>query len=410
MMRLLGRVALVLVGGFVLAILANGRAEACGGLFCQNSPVDQVGERIVFTVNDDGTVSALIEIQYTGSAPDFSWILPVAGPIGSDALAVPDDGDLVFEELHRLTDVRIIAPPNNCDSGDGVVATSAEEDGGGVEVFGSGEVGPFSFDIVGSEDPDALITWLRDNEYRVEPFMEPLIDVYVEEAFLFVAMRLIEGEDVDSIQPIEITYPGEDPMIPLRLTAVAARPEMPVWTWVFADAQAVPENYQHMEIETAELTFSGFGANDYVQLVQRRADALGGQAFITEFAGPANSIDLQHQYLRERRDRYLTRLTTYISPDEMTVDPVFGFNPNRDNVSNVRDASRLDGLWDCERGGLGWFSLTSNDAIDPYRDDGTVAPFTPGKEANVALSWLLVLGLPAVIAFGVVVRRSRRAT
>jgi hypothetical protein len=33
-----------------------------------------------------------------------------------------------------------------------------------VEIFASGEVGPYGFDVIGSEDPDALITWLRDND------------------------------------------------------------------------------------------------------------------------------------------------------------------------------------------------------------------------------------------------------
>ena len=53
------------------------RAEACGGLFCGNTPVDQTAERILFEVNDDNTTSAVIEIQYQGRAEDFSWVIPV---------------------------------------------------------------------------------------------------------------------------------------------------------------------------------------------------------------------------------------------------------------------------------------------------------------------------------------------
>jgi hypothetical protein len=52
-------------------------ALACGGLFCQNSPVDQNAERIIFTQNGDGTISAIIQIQYTGFDDDFSWVLPL---------------------------------------------------------------------------------------------------------------------------------------------------------------------------------------------------------------------------------------------------------------------------------------------------------------------------------------------
>ena len=45
--------------------------------------------------------------------------------------------------------------------------------------------------MVGSKDPDALVNWLRDNDNLVIPEMEPLIDLYVQEQFVFLAMRLL---------------------------------------------------------------------------------------------------------------------------------------------------------------------------------------------------------------------------
>lgn len=39
--------------------------QACGGLFCSASnPVNQAAERIIFSDNGDGTITAVIEIQY----------------------------------------------------------------------------------------------------------------------------------------------------------------------------------------------------------------------------------------------------------------------------------------------------------------------------------------------------------
>ena len=64
-------------------------AHACGGLFCGGPPPDpfaplpvaQSGENIVFAVEKDpttgqGTVTAYIQILYSGTASDFSWVLP----------------------------------------------------------------------------------------------------------------------------------------------------------------------------------------------------------------------------------------------------------------------------------------------------------------------------------------------
>lgn len=53
-------------------------ADACGGFFCSNAPIDQSGEEIIFDIRD-GKVEAHVEIQYVGTAEDFSWIVPVHG-------------------------------------------------------------------------------------------------------------------------------------------------------------------------------------------------------------------------------------------------------------------------------------------------------------------------------------------
>lgn len=350
-------------------------AGACGGFFCQAQPVDQVAERIVFTVNDNNTVSSLIEISYFGEAEDFSWILPIAEPIGVDDVAVPDDGELVFDELHRLTDVSIVAPdPSQCVkefleqdfATSGSVDEEAMADDGAVEVFASGEVGPFGFDVIGAEDPAALTDWLRDNNYNVDSTMEPLIDLYVEEEFSFIAMRLLDGETSESIQPVEITYPGTQPMIPLRLTAVAAQPNMPIYVWIFGDHQSVPENFAHFEIKTEELTFSPFGFSDYTQLIGTRADAVGGRGFITEFAGASDSVAFADPYLVAKADEqpYMTRLTTVIDPDEMKTDPMFVFDESAEDVSNVRNARSLRGLYDCEREEAVAGEFDGSDALD----------------------------------------------
>jgi len=380
------RKLLIVVVAITATIIGwSGIAAGCGGFFCQNSPVDQTGERIVFTVNDDETITTLIEILYFGEADDFSWILPIPEAIDADALQVPEDGQAVFDELHQLTDVQFIAPEEPDCARQEVFATAedAMEDGG-VEIFASGEVGPFGFDIVGSEDPNALVDWLRDNTYQVTADMEPLIDIYVELEMAFIAMRLLDGETADSITPIEITYGGTEPMIPLQLTAVAAQPNMPIWVWLFADGRAVPNNFAEMEIATEEITFFPFGGNDYAFLVQQRANALDGLAWITEYAQPVEPSTFTHPWLAAQAEEasYLTRLNTYIDPEEMTADPTFSFDDSLGTVSNVRDASGLSGLYSCERDDPGVLdSIFGTDAVDPTDGTGRVVAFTPGVDA-----------------------------
>ena len=293
----------------IFAILAVAdSAAACGGFFCQNSPVDQNAERIIFTQNKDGTVSAYIQIQYTGSAPSFSWILPLPEAIGPEDIEVPEEAMAAFTELEVATDPVFIPPelPECAILQRSTLRLTAAPEAAldSVRVFASGEVGPYGFDVIGSENPGALVEWLRETEYRVTEEMEPLINVYVEEQFVFLAMRLLPGQGAQDVQPVKITYPSERPMIPLRLTAVAANPNMAVMTWFYADSQAVPLNYAKMEIADEDLTFSLFGGSDYRQLMSARADEFGGHAFITEYAAPTQELQVVHPLLRELGDRY----------------------------------------------------------------------------------------------------------
>ena len=50
-----------------------------------------------------------------------------------------------------------------------------------------------------------------------------------------------------------------------------------------------------------------------------------------------------------RRYAYVTRLNTVISPEEMTVDPIFHYNSQLKDVSNVRDLSDMKGVFQCDR-------------------------------------------------------------
>ena len=347
-------VGLLAVLAAIVAVLASTQpAWACGGFFCTTTPVDQNAERIIFTQNGDGTVSAYVQIEYTGSAPDFSWILPLPEAIDVESVQVPEDAMAAFRELEVATDP-VFIPPDlpECvllePQADRVMAAPAAA----VTVFASGEVGPYGFDVVGSEDPDALVTWLRENSYQVTAAMEPLIDVYVDEEFVFLAMKLRPDQGAQDVEPVKVTYPSERPMIPLRLTAVAANPDMAVMVWIYAERQAIPANYAKMEIANEELTFFGRGqSNDYRRLMSAKADEYGGQAFITEYAAPTRELRVTHPLLQQLAQRfaYVTRLNTVISPEEMTVDPIFDYDPQLKDVSNVRNLSGMTGLYQCER-------------------------------------------------------------
>jgi hypothetical protein len=336
-----------------LALLIS-TVSACGGLFCQNVPVDQQAERIIFTVHDNGTISAYVQINYTGSAPDFSWVVPVPSFPHVDVAGIA-----TFDELSNLT-APIFQPPLMPPCAPVPMAASSVDDAqmeGGVVVLGSGTAGPYAYDVVTSPDPSALITWLRTNNYRITEEMEPLVEAYTFEGLIFLAMKLQPDEGVQDIQPVVMTYESLHPMIPLRLTAVAANPNMTVITWIFADSQAYPANYARPSIKDADIrgSFGSFGGTNYLNLVDMTVDLYQGRAFITEYAQPTSAlISMGPQdgqvidFVREFD--YVTRFFGRISPEEMTVDPTFDFDDNLPHISNIHDLSQMkpEIFWGCE--------------------------------------------------------------
>ncbi len=282
-----GAAAIAAVGVF-----AN-LAWACGGFFCQLVPIDQAGEQIIFRQDGD-QVTAVILIQYAGEAEEFSWVVPVPG--------IPDlsvGSDLVFSPLEQATrpqftllvDGEPCSEPTFFLGGFGSApvsddfSTGAEDSG--VEVLQTLSVGPFDTQVISSDDPRALVTWLEENAYDLSDRGEELITPYVEEGMNFVALKLRQDQGVGDIQPLIMRYTSARPMIPIRLTAVAAEPDMGVIVWMLGDAPAAPVNYLSVEPNLTRLdwfsgTFNAYAS--YQDLVTEAMNEAGGRGFATDFA------------------------------------------------------------------------------------------------------------------------------
>jgi MYXO-CTERM domain-containing protein len=428
------------------AWLTPSPARACGGFFCSaTNPVNQAAERIIFAKNADATVTAVIEIQYQGPSTNFSWLLPISSVPMGDQIAVASN--VAFQRLQQATNPQYnltVRVEGTCDErpitrGNGSTASNGpggiylsggldDASHGGVTVEASGIVGSFEWTVI-SLDPklaspaDAAVQWLGDNGYDVPDGAPGLLGPYLEDGLYLLALRLKKGADVGSIRPIVLTYDADKPMIPIKLTAVAANDDMGVMAWLLGDARAVPKNYNALELNEARINWFSASAN-YNQVVSQAADDAGGQGFVTEQAGPTSALgnvvwqsyeEEQWQRIRVSSDvppfkqafgllgqfdgfwdvvtehallpagvtleqlkqcvycnedpqldstflsaletnvvqpvrlvqdlikahPQITRLYTTMSAAEMTVDPVFTFNPDLRAVSNVHTAERV---------------------------------------------------------------------
>jgi hypothetical protein len=279
---------------------AASSALACGGFFCsaiQLVPVEQNAERILFEINPDNTVTSIVEIKFSGDSDDFSWVVPVPETPALDV--VPGDALLLLDDA---TAPSITPPPTECTGSRGglfgptAMDSAAEagggDDDGGVVVEDLPQVGPYDPEVVSSDDADALINWLNNNDYLITAEMEPFVAEYVAAGMKFLAMHLAPDAGVQDIAPIHMTYSGQDPMIPIVLTAVAAEPEMGVLAFIAGESRYETANYENLEIDTADVRADPATAQtNYYPLVSWKIDEAGGEAFVTQFSG--NSADVQ---------------------------------------------------------------------------------------------------------------------
>lgn len=440
----------LLTGASLATLLGwQSTALACGGFFCsQSAPVNQAAERIIFADNGDETVTAIIQILYEGPAESFSWLLPISTvPRGNEDIGIASN--FAFTRLQNATNpsynltTRIegtcaggfsgASGSAGASAGGFPTATPGPNAGMGVTVEASGIVGAFEWTVIslGSsvDDPaEAAVLWLEENGYDVAEGARGLIGPYLEDGLYLLALRLTKGSDSGSIRPIALTYAASQPMIPIKLTAVAANEDMGVLTWLLSSARGVPQNYLSLELNEAKINWFNASSN-YNDVVSAAADEAEGQGFVTEFAGASSALSEavwsssdqavwldfnsstfqtfgelfntsnafwgswdgfwdavrstvtlppgvafedfkfcpscyadQVQFspsayvtalerdviepvrmVQELLDSrpYVTRLYTTMSAEDMTVDPLFTFNPDLADVSNIHTAERI---------------------------------------------------------------------
>lgn len=253
------------------------------------------------------------------------------------------------------------------DFGSGGAAGMAGMGGGEppVTVFDRQQIGGYDTVTFGAGDAQAAVDWLNAEGFIVNATMTPFLQQYVDANMVFVAAKLVPGADLDAIRPLGVTYAGA-PMIPLILTAVAAEPHMTVTSYIFADEPYEPESRPLLGLDPRWISTGADGRVNYPMVVARAADDAGGDGFVMEYQGtpPPSSLDANGccgsdfdqcfagddgvcqcpgdafdaadcaddedlvngvQLYRRLQDEYpvVTRLTTRLSAEEMTFDPMF---------------------------------------------------------------------------------------
>jgi hypothetical protein len=327
------------LGAGLVVLRPAAPAQACGGLFCsQANPVNQAAERIIFSFDKaQEKVTAVVEILYQGPADKFAWVLPVPGIPQVDVST-----STLLDNLQNATNPTYsiqrswtgsqcggglppppapVAPPPVAPPPGGAPSEPT------VSVLSSGSVGPYNYEVIkvepaNSDPADVAIQWLKTNGYDVGALGPEVLRPYLRDGLNLIAFRLSKDKNAGSIRPVMLTYESDQPMIPIRPTAVAANDDMGILVWVLGQSRAVPTNYKTLELNESFINWFNPGSS-YNDVIIAAADEAGGQGFVTELAGPIGPRNLESSIFPES-DRFdnFRRNADRLSSPEMIVEAI----------------------------------------------------------------------------------------
>ncbi len=499
-----------------VALYEQPAAHACGCFAPPDPsvPIVQAGERIAFAM-EDGDVIAHIQIQYSGDAEEFAWLVPLPSlpemTLGTDELftqliATTQPKYIVNREFEECS---LLGEGSAADGSPSSSPTGSDEG----PLVSRDTIGPYDYAILKADSKQPMLDWLSSERFFVPAGTEEVVDPYIRPGAYFLALKLRSGESSGDLQPVVLRYRSDLPMIPIVLTSVAADPDMGILVWMLGEHRAIPRNYYHTELNDAALDWLN-GAQNYVEVVTRAVDeANRHHSFVTEYAGtsaimrdvldppnrfgdreymrrltdpiefvnyvlysgyadfpqgfpvistqllgvlqrhlpvpagllaagiPATDYYLQLEYylgsyrqqhpeqfadldleydpaavtaeLEERivvptlaagqlfrKNSYMTRLFTTLSPDEMNRDPVFSYNPDLPDVSNVHTANLVLQCTLDDDGRLRWFGqLITEQGWVIEVPDGIAGGVWPDIDmpASAATQILREEGLPTTV-------------
>ncbi len=288
------------LGAIALTLGMSTPALACGGFFCFTQPVDQSAERILY-VHENGKITLHVQISYKGDDQNFSWVLPLSkAPLKTaDGKDLAVGSDTIFQRLEQYTSPTFYLnwKQNGTCNGPQCYAEDATRGGpggtknGGVEVLAQDSVGPYDYALLQGSSGTDIVNWLNENKFVQPTSTVPLIQSYAQKSYVFLALKLKKDSSAGDLVPVSITVAEDSPCLPIRLTALATQPDMPIVAWFLDKSRAIPKNYLHVELNEAAVDWLTNGGN-YKSVVSKAVDQGSGHAFLTEMAKKTSDIPI----------------------------------------------------------------------------------------------------------------------
>jgi hypothetical protein len=199
-----------------------------------------------------------------------------------------------------------------------------------VRVYGKVTLEHYEVSILGAADVLALMDWLQENGYHVNPKAEKVLNTYIKENWAFVAVKLNPSEkrhyENEFLPPLTIRYQYDHLIYPLRISSVSTTQTAKITLYVIAESTVTSSNFP-----TATVQYQGYpgqvNPEKYIENCIQRTMARDGRRLVVMWSG------IFHEFLIREiigelirvpfslgEKVYLTRLESRVDPSAMTED------------------------------------------------------------------------------------------
>jgi hypothetical protein len=300
----------------ILAVLiAASSAKAFCGFYVAKADAKLFNKasQVVLVRDEDKTVLTMAS-DYQGKVKDFAMVIPVPTEIQREQIHI---GDMkIVDHLDAYSGPRLVEynDENPCEprreykhkgraAGKKMALAMEEKEESakalGVKIEASYTVGEYDILILSAQQSSGLITWLKQQGYKIPDGAEPVVSSYLDQKMhWFVAkVNLAEHDKLGGgkLRPIQVAYQSPKFMLPIRLGTVNSDGSQDMFVYTLTKTGRVEAtNYRTVklpsDVEVPEYTKDVFG-DFYKAMFTKAVDANDKKAVFTEYAWDMNWCD-----------------------------------------------------------------------------------------------------------------------
>jgi len=183
----------------------------------------------------------------------------------------------------------------------------------GVTIDAAYTVGEYDILLLSATQSNGLITWLRENDYRIPAGAEIVVQSYLKQGMRFFVARVNLAEQArlgySYLRPIQIAYESRKFMLPIRLGTVNAKGPQELYVYALTpNGRVETSNYRTVKspsnLELPEFVKGEFG-DFYQAMFTRQTEKNDSRAVFLEYAwdmgwcDPCAADPLSQDELRE---------------------------------------------------------------------------------------------------------------